>query len=75
MHSYIYTYFTYTKNERSHITKYFAIGFRWDLRNEHLILKGPAGEENMGKGDKRGIAQRSDGGESVLLLSNLKTRE
>lgn len=29
----------------------------------------------MGKGDKRGIAQRSDGGESVLLLSNLKTRE
>jgi len=51
------------------------LGFRWDLRNEHLILKGAAGEENMGKGDKRGIAQRSDGGESVLLLSNLKTRE
>jgi len=39
---------------------------RWDRRNEHLILKGAAGDGNMGKGDKRGVTQRSDGGEFVL---------
>ncbi|TGZ53665.1 hypothetical protein DBV15_04915 [Temnothorax longispinosus] len=33
----------------------------WDRRNEHLILKGTTGEGTMGKGDKRGVTQRSDG--------------
>lgn len=37
------------------------LGSRWERKNQHLILRDEAGEGNMGKGDKRGIAQRGDG--------------
>lgn len=43
---------------------------RWE--NEYLILKGTAGDGNMGKGDKRGVTQRSDGGEFVLSILNVR---
>lgn len=49
MHSYRYTDFTYTENECSQITKYFAIGFQVGPKERASHPKGSSGRKKYGK--------------------------
>lgn len=49
MHSYRYTHFTYTENEYSQITKYFAIWFQVGPKERASHPKGSSGRRKYGK--------------------------